>query len=96
MILSPQNLFFYGPDGQTVSDDRKRLYSAVSERWFQRALSDSLAQLVANTPATDSPQKSCDVWNQIIGAKRFIDTLLTLAEQRKAADRADGGLNYDA
>lgn len=96
MILSPQKLFFYGPDGTTVSDDRKRLHAATEERWFQRALADSLSQMVAVTPVADSPQKSCDLMNQIIGAKRFIDVLLTLAEPQKTHNREPSSLNYDA
>jgi hypothetical protein len=73
MILSPKQRFQQTPDAKTHAD------LAVSNS-FQNAVTAALAQLVMDMPGGGNPAQSWDAHNQVVGARKFIDALLNLAE----------------
>lgn len=72
----------FSPKGQFI---RKRplvntLGELVHQDWFQESLTYALAEMQSNMAAQPTPQQSWDAHNQMVGAKRFITTLLHLPE----------------
>lgn len=59
---------------------------------FIKAAEASLLQMMVNTkPATGDPVAAAAAWNQIEGAKRFLDTLLSIAEKTAPPNKPKPG-----
>lgn len=95
MTLNPQKEF-YTEDGTNLSNDCKQLRSLTEQPWFRRSLAAALATMASQLPATPLQQQSCDSWNQIVGARRYMDTLLNLTESPEKPRIDQPRLRYDA
>lgn len=76
MTLSPKQRF------QRTEDAKKHL-DLVTQDSFLNAVTIALVQMQMETPPSKLGAESCDLQNQLQGAKRFVDILLNLAEPEK-------------
>ena len=66
--------------------------STLGSDQFLKAAEASLLQLVVNTkPVSADIHSSAAAWNQIEGARRFLDTLLSIAEKTAPVNREKPG-----
>ena len=76
--IAPKALFLESPDAPLLAD-------LATKEWFQRALIAALAQAqFAQYPAT--PPQAVDGYNQLLGARAFVGTLLSLCEPEVIRD----------
>jgi hypothetical protein len=87
MNLSPKTRF-------QKTDDAKAHQSLVKSDSFLNALTSALAEMEIKMPDTGNPSAAWDCHCQMVGAKKFINTLLNLAEVTTEPERPKTDLNY--
>ena len=90
MTLKPKDEFLLTPDAKLLAD-------LVEAKWFQRCCFAALAQMQIEMGNAESLAKGWDSFSQLCGARRVLNTLLSLPDPKeKPKPTSTSELNYRA